>query len=232
MSPTPKLYTFSLWNTLLEHSPLFEAKRNEAFRKVLAPAQSPLAFAKAFTAVQRTVDALEQQSGLPYSFASRLQLTCGALLTSAPSAEELAHLAEEQARLLLQHLPPTPERLPQVLQALQEEGHTLAVAANSGLFRGEDLEAALEAKGLKQYFSHRLYSDQEGTTKPNPALLAKAKHRSGLTEGVHHGTRPSDREAALGARLAFAPVSTPEGLVARLVVHGEAPGGPRTLQVA
>lgn len=117
-----------------------------------------------------------------------------------PSTERLmAELYEAYTTASLEQLPEPVPGVARVLIQLKEQVD-LALICNTGRTPGSTARIILERLGLKQHFSHLLFSNEVGVAKPHPEIFRQALAALGIQpqEAVHIGDDP--RTDVRGAR--------------------------------
>jgi len=103
-----------------------------------------------------------------------------------------------------------------VLERLRR-GYKMAIVSDTGLSLGCALREVMRADQVLDYFDHLTFSDETGTTKPNPRQFLYTCHMLGVrpAETVHVGDL--EETDVVGARQA--------GLRAVLLTNGRSPDG-------
>ncbi len=107
----------------------------------------------------------------------------------ATDADLLDALAASFGEAIRSKLPILYPHVGATLAALQREGYRIGLISNTGRTWGRFLRPIQDDLGIGKYFDDRIFSDELGVRKPEPAIFEKALEHLGLRPGevVHVG---------------------------------------------
>ena len=133
----------------------------------------------------RALRARARESGVEVSAVEGVRLVL-AEMGYRPRMDSIEAAVAELEQNCLLEVEPVPGAVP-TLQRLHDAGHTLGVVSSAGW--PPFVEMALEAEGMRPFFSAVITSAGEGIYKSNPEIFRRACARLGVTPGetVHVG---------------------------------------------
>lgn len=222
-----EVFCFDLWETLIELVDCVDL-RVQAMKEGLEAMGDPRseeAIWSAYETGRKRFEAVWQGQHRFFSAADRVDLMLeelSARLTSAARADCVK--AFEEVTLL---------RPPRLLHGVGDLLAWLAaripivLVCDSGLTPGRVLRKILDDHGVLKFFSHTIFSDEMGVTKPEPEMFLKPLRSLGIApeEAVHIGDNPkTDVAGALSLGMGSVWINTgkfgglPPGLRPDLVV--------------
>lgn len=176
-----KALTIDLWETLIEDVNSNEVLRDELranfiieiLRIPMEKKSQILKFFSDLNEVFRHPDEENSWCIIPETQVEKL-LTC--YLNVSCSKEDFDRIVEYYKTVILENPPVLTEKsIPKILMRLSKK-YTLALISNTGRTPGSVLLNILEMYGIRDYFTHFVFSDEIGIRKPDPRIFEHARN--------------------------------------------------------
>lgn len=171
-----KHYSFDLWLTLIKSNPYFKIERTKIFHRDFNPTGKSIDdVARAFRQVDLMCNAVNERTAKNID-ADEMYLMVISMINDNqyPLADvDIDKLYADMEKLLFYYLPVvySPVTI-DTLQHLKQKGNcSLSILSNTGFIKGQTLRKVMVKLGLADFFNFQIYSDEEGMSKPNPALF-------------------------------------------------------------
>lgn len=168
--------SFDIWGTLLRSNPGFSATRAQLvidyFKLPITGAEFRVFIKEACT----ELDAATDRTGMQFGFAARVRFALKLYGFKGKVTDQDLAAVYAKARAVqlssVDNMPTLMEAdLPETFRQLVENGFKLAVISNTGMTEGDELTEILDALGLGQYLTYRIYSDKVGMAKPSKTIF-------------------------------------------------------------
>ncbi|HEX8021955.1 HAD family hydrolase, partial [Mucilaginibacter sp.] len=194
-----------LWLTLIKSNPYFKIERTKIFHRDFNPAGKSIdEVARAFRQVDLMCNAVNERTGKNIDADEMYLMVISTINDNQyPLADiDTDKLYADMEKLLFYYLPVvySPVTI-DTLQHLKQKGDcSLSILSNTGFIKGETLRKVMLKLGLADFFNFQIYSDEEGMSKPNPALFnlmvqkVKACNKPkqiSLADIIHIGDNPA-----------------------------------------
>jgi putative hydrolase of the HAD superfamily len=198
-------YSFDLWLTLIKSNPYFKIERTKIFQRDFNPAGKSIdEVARAFRQVDLMCNAVNERTGKNID-ADEMYLMVISMINDNqyPLADvDIDKLYADMEKLLFYYLPVvySPVTIDTLRHLKQKGDCSLSILSNTGFIKGETLRKVMVKLGLAEFFNFQIYSDEEGMSKPNPALFnlmvqkVKACNKPkqiSLADIIHIGDNPA-----------------------------------------
>jgi putative hydrolase of the HAD superfamily len=198
-------YSFDLWLTLIKSNPYFKIERTKIFHRDFNPAGKSIdEVARAFRQVDLMCNAVNERTGKNIDADEMYLMVISTINDNQyPLADiDTDKLYADMEKLLFYYLPVvySPVTIDTLQHLKQKSDCSLSILSNTGFIKGRTLRKVMVKLGLADLFNFQIYSDEEGMSKPNPALFklmvqnVKACNKSKqitLTDIIHIGDNPA-----------------------------------------
>lgn len=176
--------SFDLWLTLIRSNREFKIKRSELFNQL---ANSDVS--KIIREIDIFCNKRSEDTGLHIESTKIIKT----ILENLRIEEDPEKLDKKIQELFLEDLPYLYDsETKETLQELKENGIALYLVSNTGFIKGKTLESAMEKLGISSLFTHKIFSDEIGISKPNPKIFEELLRVCGYdsSEILHVGDNP------------------------------------------
>lgn len=207
-------YSFDLWLTLIKSNPEFKIQRTKIFYRDFNPSNKSIdEVARVFRQVDLMCNAVNENTGKNIDSDEMYLMVINLINDNRLNIKDIdtGKLYKDMETLLFNYLPvPYSPVTIEVLDHLKNKsGSTFSLLSNTGFIKGVTLKKVLSELKIDQYFDFRLYSDEAGMSKPNPAFfelmlqnIKRVNHpkQINLNNIIHVGDNPvTDVEGANAA---------------------------------
>lgn len=167
-------FSFDLWLTLIKSHPEFKNKRNLLFKDFFEIDCSINKLAEVIRYYDLLCNNINEKTGLNFDTFEIYYLILNALNVNIDEigTDKLTQFYDETELLFMNFKPDLIDSKIQIIfKQIIEQGKTINVLSNTAFIKGVTLRKVLEHYELNPYFSFQIFSDEEGFSKPNPAIF-------------------------------------------------------------
>ncbi|MDR1720756.1 MAG: HAD family hydrolase [Dysgonamonadaceae bacterium] len=164
-----KHISFDFWLTLFRPNPLFRTKRAAFIKNCFHPESSVTDIVQCISAQDKIFDNKNQEEDTKIPAVEMFRTVLEKLNILSDDLQRDATTLINRSNQLFLEYPPEPlnDHVPSILEKLVSMGITLSIGSNTGFVEGETLRIFLQQKGLFNYFSFCIFSDEIKSSKPS-----------------------------------------------------------------